>query len=82
MGEDSAADVADGEEMGPAFPLPFFSALALFVVAVAFTLAAPLVSAGLMVLGLVIGMADLCTVRDAIALALARWCGERAERII
>lgn len=33
-------------------------------------------------LGLVMGMADLVTVREAIALARARWCGDRDERII
>jgi hypothetical protein len=37
---------------------------------------------GLTRLGLVIGMADLVTVREAIALARARWCGDRDERII
>jgi len=33
-------------------------------------------------LGFVMGMADFVTVRDAIALARARWCGERDDRII
>lgn len=37
---------------------------------------------GLTRFGLVIGMADLVTVREAMALARARWCGERDERII
>lgn len=37
---------------------------------------------GLTRLGLVMGMADLVMVREAIALARARWCGDRDERII
>ena len=37
---------------------------------------------GLGRLGFVIGIADFATVREAIALARARWCGERDWRII
>lgn len=47
--------------------------------------AVPLSSAGrggLTRLGFVMGIADFVTVREAIALVRARWCGERAERII
>ena len=47
--------------------------------------AVPLSSAGrggLTRLGFVMGIADFATVREAIALVRARWCGERADRII
>jgi len=45
--------------------------------------AVPLSSAGRGgLLGFVMGIADFVTVREAIALVRARWCGERAERII
>lgn len=37
---------------------------------------------GLTKFGLVIGMADLKKPLEAIALALARWCGDREERTI
>ena len=33
-------------------------------------------------LGFVIGIADFVTVREAMALARARWCGEREDRTI
>lgn len=42
----------------------------------------PLCSDGGGLLGLVMVMADLVTVRDAIALARARWWGDRDARII
>jgi hypothetical protein len=43
----------------------------------------PLISeGGLIRFGFVMGMADFVTVREAIALARARWCGERDDRII
>lgn len=68
---DAVPEAADGDEV-PAEPSA--------------SLATPLIpltpSIGFTALGFVIGMADFCTVRAAIALALARWCGERDARII
>lgn len=55
-------------------------AVALDSVSVSFD--APFNSEGLTAFGFWIGMADFCTVRAAIALALARWCGDREARII
>ena len=43
---------------------------------------APLFGSGLGRLGFVIGIADFAIVREAIALARARWWGERDWRII
>ena len=44
--------------------------------------ATPFVSGGLIALGFVMGIAAFWTVRAAMALALARWCGDLEARII
>ena len=75
LGELSDAElVADAGIWAVDDPSPFLEAVS-FVSVLAVGLA-------LIALGLVIGMADFATVRDAMALARARWWGEREERTI
>lgn len=68
VGDDPLATAVDDVEVGVPFVSPSF--------------AAPFVSGALTALGFVMGIADFCTVLEAIALARARWCGDLEARII
>ena len=68
LGDDPVAVAFDNVEADVPFASPSF--------------AVPLVSGALTALGFVMGIADFCTVLEAIALARARWCGDLDARII